>query len=141
METDLHGIRCIRVDNGLEGQARLLVLLREAAWVVAIARPNCLLPVDQRFEAGAPLVQPVRRDDVSQDHVAVFEELIGINLQRISSTTRTVMRSDGPFQKLRDVLRAARRPDNSSASGCHSVALDSAACSVIDGFGSHERRA
>ena len=92
VQTELHGICRSRVHDGLEREARLLVLVRETPWVVAIARPNLLLSVDQGVEAGPQLVQPVGRDDVSQDHVTVFEELLGINLHRISSAPRSVMR-------------------------------------------------
>ena len=86
VETKLHrvGRRCIY--DGLKREARLLDHVGEAAWVVAIARPDCLLPVDQRFEAGAQLVQPFGWNDVLQNHEAVVEELLGIDLYGLCST-------------------------------------------------------
>ena len=85
VETELHGVGRRGIYDGLKGEARLLGYVGEAAGIVGIARPICLLPLHQRFEAVAQLVQPLGWNDVLQNDVAGVEESLGIDLHGMGS--------------------------------------------------------
>ena len=74
MEAEFDGVGGVGVDDLVEGDARLRAGLPDAAGRVAggaVTGPYLALAVYEGLEAAAQLVQPVGRDALADDEVAV----------------------------------------------------------------------